>query len=220
MKSIISVLISLFPFNFIRIFLYRVLLNYDINFSSKIGMFNLINVSKVTLKNAKIGFLNQIIVEKLMMKDEASIHKFNRVKNLNVLHINEGGEIRSKNFIGAPNKNVIIEGKNFEYQNLYIGQKSAVLRSNYFDVVNEIKVGDNVVFGGNGSEIWTHGFTTDRTMLVGGVEFGNNIFIGSNCIFTKGVKITDDVTIGPGSTIYKSIPQKGLYSTHKIDKVK
>lgn len=220
MKSIISALISFVPLNSVRIFLYRIFLKYDIDFSSKIGMFNLINCSELSIQKAKIGFLNQINVEKLVMKEGARIHKFNRIKNLNVLSLDERAEIRSKNFVGAPAKNVAFEGKDFEAQNLYLGIKTAVLRSNYFDVVRSITIGDNVVFGGNGSEIWTHGFEADRTMLVGGVEFGNDIFIGSNCIFTKNVKVVDGVSIGPASVIYKSISEKGIYSTHNIYKVR
>ena len=56
-------------------------------------------------------------------------------------------------------------------------------------------------------------------MLTGGLDFGNNIFIGSKCIFTKNIRICDNVTIGPGSVIYKSIKESGFYTTHQIVKV-
>jgi acetyltransferase-like isoleucine patch superfamily enzyme len=86
--------------------------------------------------------------------------------------------------------------------------------------VRPIIIGDNVVFGGQGSEIWTHGFEVDRTMLLGGVAFGDNIFIGSKCIFTKNVQVGNNITIGPGSIVYKSINESGFYSSHQIEKIR
>jgi acetyltransferase-like isoleucine patch superfamily enzyme len=172
------------------------------------------------MRSAKIGFLNQIIVATLSLENKASIHKMNRIKNINVLELGLNAEIRSGNFIGAPAKGTLDDAIKFSNQNIFIAENSSILRSNYFDVVDEISIGINVVFGGNGSEIWTHGFTVNREMLAGKVKFGNNIFIGSNCIFTKGVTITNNVTIGPGSVIYKSITESGIYSSHEIRKVK
>lgn len=220
MRTIISVFISLAPFNRLRIFLYRVILGYNISYSSKIGICIILNCKKVKIEDAKIGFLNQIIVEEITMSPKSFIHKFNRIKNLNILKLEEGSHISSWNFIGAPKKNHPFRGKDFPQQNLIVGCKSSILRNNYFDVVREIIIGENVVFGGTGSEIWTHGFDVYRNMLVGSVTFGNNIFVGSKCIFTKGIKISDKTTIGPGSVIYKSISDPGIYSSHQLYKVK
>jgi acetyltransferase-like isoleucine patch superfamily enzyme len=135
-----------------------------------------------------------------------------------MLTINENGLINMGNFIGAQKTN---EGQfKFDSQNLVLGKRSEILRNNYFDVVRPIIIGDNVVFGGQGSEIWTHGFEVDRTMLLGGVTFGDNIFIGSKCIFTKNVQVGNNITIGPGSIVYKSINESGFYSSHQIEKIR
>ena len=146
------------------------------------------------------------------------ILKRNRIKHLNTLVIRESGLINTGNFIGAQKTSE--NPFNFDAQNLFLGKRSEILRNNYFDVVRPIIVGDNVVFGGQGSEIWTHGFELDRTMLLGGVTFGDNIFIGSRCIFTKNVHITSNVTIGPGSVVYKSINESGFYSSQQIEKIR
>jgi len=172
------------------------------------------------MRNAQIGFLNQIIVKDLNLSEKASIKKLNRIKHLNLLDLGINAEIRSGNFIGVPIKGTIDDAIHFEKQNIYIGTSSSILRGNYFDVVEEIIIGENVVFGGNGSEIWTHGFDVKRNMLVGNVIFGNDIFIGSNCIFTKGISICNNVTIGPSTVVYKSIDEEGVYSSQKLYKVK
>lgn len=220
MKSLMSFFISSIPFNTFRIFLFRVFLKYDIDYHSKIGLFNIINCTSIKMRSAKIGFFNQIIVEKLSLDKNASIFKMNRIKNINILSLKHNAEIRSGNFIGAPARGTVDDAINYDKQNVYIERDSSILRSNYFDVVDEIIIGENVVFGGNGSEIWTHGFTVNRKMLADKVVFENNIFIGSNCIFTKGISITSETTIAPGSVIYKSITTKGIYSTHELRKVK
>ena len=220
MKSILSFIISLLPLNAVRIFFYRVFFNYDIDYKSRIGMFNIINCTTFKSHKANIGVLNQIIAENFELEENATIIKLNRFKNIHILKIGANVEIVSGNFFGGPKKGTSNQSIDFKNQNLFIGERSAVLRKNYFDVVEEIHIGKNVVFGGNGSEIWTHGFDIQRKMYVGKVKFGNDIFIGSNCIFTKNVEVANDITIAPGSVIYKSILESGIYSTHQINKVR
>ena len=220
MKTFFSLLISCSPFNAIRIFFLRICFGYDIDYASKVGIFNIINCSKLKMRNSKIGCFNQIIVNDLNLSEKSSIQKRNRLKYLNQLHLGFNAEIRSGNFIGAPIKGTIDDAIHFENQNMFVGKNSSILRCNYFDVVEAINIGENVVFGGNGSEIWTHGFDVNRRMLVGKVTFGDNIFIGSNCIFTKNVEVISNTSIGPASVIYKSITEPGVYSTHEIRKIK
>jgi len=211
-------IISMLPLTIARHFFYRLFFGYQINGDSKIGMFNYISCREVILQDAMIGSFNLIIVSKLTMAPGSFILRRNRIKHLNMLTIKENGLINMGNFIGAQKTN---EGQfKFDSQNLVLGKRSEILRNNYFDVVRPIIIGDNVVFGGQGSEIWTHGFEVDRTMLLGGVTFGDNIFIGSKCIFTKNVQVGNNITIGPGSIVYKSINESGFYSSHQIEKIR
>ena len=219
-KNISLILISLIPLNFLKISLYRLIFNYDIDYKSKVGAFTIINAEKVKITNAVIGMFNYIKVELISMEESSNINKFNRIKNLYQLKLGERSRIYDKNFIAGGPENINEKGFDFREQKVILGKDSAVNRNNYFDVVRPIIIGDNVVFGGVGTQIWTHGFDVHRTMLIGSVEFGNDIFIGSSCTFTKGISVADGVTIGPSSVIYKSIDEKGVYSTHKIEKVK
>ncbi len=214
MKKILSLLISLIPFNVFRVLFLRVFCGYKIDFKSKVGMFNIITSKDFSMTNSKIGRFNYIDAKTVTING-ALINKFNRIKHLNSLSLEDRSMIFSSNFIGGSR-----ELKNLENQNLSLGVDSEILRGNYFDVTNTIVVGNNVVFGGNGSEIWTHGYDTDRNMLSGKVIFENDIFIGSKCIFTKGIEVVSNTTIGPGSVVYKSITESGLYSSQQLVKIK
>lgn len=215
MKKVCSFLISCFPINGLRIFWYRILCGYDIDYKSRVGIFNIISVKEFKMERAEIGNFNYIDAYKLEMGNGALINKLNKLKHLNVISMGERSIIFSRNFLGGSRQSI-----NFPKQNLKIGNDTEILRNNYFDVTDEIIIGNNVVFGGNGSEVWTHGFDTKRNILTGKVIFQNDIFIGSNCIFTKGITVVGNTTIGPGSVIYKSIEESGLYSSQQLVKVK
>lgn len=218
LRRITLIIISVLPIAGVRHFFYRLFFEYQIKGNSKIGMFNYISCREVVLQDAKIGAFNLIIVAKLKLASGAGILNRNKIKHLNILEIKEDGLINKGNFIGAQKTS---EGTfRFDLQNLTLGKRSEINRNNYFDLVRPITIGDNVVFGGEGSEIWTHGFELDRTMLTGEVTFGDNIFIGSKCIFTKNVNVASGVTIGPGSVIFKSINESGFYSSHQIQKIR
>ena len=78
MRILLLILIAITPFNRFRIFLYRAIFKFKIDYKSKIGLLNLLNCKHVEISNSKIGFLNQIVVNKLKMEDKAIIRKLNR----------------------------------------------------------------------------------------------------------------------------------------------
>lgn len=220
MKIIFTFLISLVPINRLKIFLYKIFFGYKITDHSKIGFFNVLCVEEFYSDGATIGNFNYIKCNSLKLKKGALINKFNRLKNINKLELGKEAMIFSWNFVSGIPKKSNHKSLDFKNQNLSLGNTSALLRKNYIDLVDEIIIGNNVVFGGNGSEIWTHGFDTKRNFLKGKIKFGNNIFVGSKCIFTKGIEITDNIVIAPGSVIYKSILEPGIYSTNEIRKIR
>ena len=73
MRILILMLISITPFNWFRIFLYRTIFKFNIDYKSKIGVLNLLNCKTVELNNSKIGFLNQIVANNLKMKEKSII---------------------------------------------------------------------------------------------------------------------------------------------------
>lgn len=45
----------------------------------------------------------------------------------------------------------------------------------------------------------------------GEIKIGDNCYIGSRCIFMPGVKVCNDVIVGAGSCVSKSLTKKGVY---------
>ena len=218
-KTIKLIIVSIIPIYKIRLFLYRNIFKFKIDSSSYVGMFNILNIKTLEMEGATINYLNYINVDHLKMYRKSLIHKKNIIKSMNGITLKNNSHIFSNNFIGGGVKDSNSNGFNFTSQNIMLGCNSEINRRNYLDVLRPIVIGDNVVFGGEGSEIWTHGYDLNRNLLTGGVTFGDNIFIGSKCTFTKNISISDNVTIGPGSVIYKSIKESGFYTTHQIVKV-
>lgn len=174
-------------------------------------------IKKLNLSGATIGNFNWLNAESLNMSNGSWIGRFNRIKHVNFISLGEEAIIQNWNKVFAP-KTDSSELKETEFilseQNLILGEKSAMLRMNYVDLTRSLKVGDNVVIGGNGSEFWTHGFDTQRNMKLGEISIEDNVFIGTKCIFNPGVRVTGNVIIAPGTVVYKNICVSGIYSSH------
>lgn len=207
MRKCLIIFISFLPLNFIRIRMYRIFLGYKISNQSKIGLFNYLACDLLEMHSSNIGSFNIIQCQKLDMQN-SSIGKLNRIRFIKTCSLRKGSLIRSKNsIIGSfdyfsPFEDVF----NFE-----IGENSLLTSSHYFDCPGNIKIGNNVVFGGINSQVWTHGFDINRTMIVGDVTIGNDIYVGSGVFILQNVSICDKVILGAGTIVSKSINEPGFY---------
>jgi acetyltransferase-like isoleucine patch superfamily enzyme len=212
LKKIVICGIAFMPFNNVRILLYRLILGYKIDWSCKIGMFNYLDCAEAKLSESSIGSLNYIHVEKLTMQN-SEIGRLNKVKFLKTLIMKPKSVIRSRNVIlgtagfFSPYPDVF----NFE-----IGENSLVTSNHYFDCTANIKIGKNVVFGGINSQIWTHGFDKNRTMILGSVKIQDDIYIGSSVMILQNVNIVSDVSIGAGCVVSKDIFEAGFYVSSSL----
>ncbi|RJG03531.1 sugar O-acetyltransferase [Noviherbaspirillum sedimenti] len=74
-----------------------------------------------------------------------------------------------------------------------------------------VTIGDDVYFGPN-VVISTAGHPVDPVTRTSGLEFvkpiaiGNKVWIGANVVIVPGVEIQENVTIGAGSVVTRSIP--------------
>ncbi|WP_016776304.1 acyltransferase [Anaerophaga thermohalophila] len=80
----------------------------------------------------------------------------------------------------------------------------------YINAFGGLKFGNNVEIGPNTTIVTTNHYKYDqrKTSPKQGVEIGNNVWIGSNCVILPGTKIGDEVTIGAGCIISSEIPAK------------
>jgi acetyltransferase-like isoleucine patch superfamily enzyme len=80
----------------------------------------------------------------------------------------------------------------------------------YINAYGGLKMGDNVGISPNTVIVTTNHDKYDhrKTGPVKGVEIGNNVWIGANCVILPGTKIGDEVTIGAGCVISGDIPSR------------
>lgn len=208
MRLFLSFMISLIPINRVKVFVYRLVLGYNIDYQTHIGFCNIIKLKKVKLRRSKIGYFNIITGNQLIM-DEAIIVKFNKIKKINKVSMG------SKSII---NKYNLIMGN--ETHNLSLGPKTAVLVNMLIDVSEHIKIGTNVCFAGTDTQIWTHSYDVKRNLTTKPIIIGDEIYIGSRCLINPGIEICNNVTIGGGTIVSKNITESGLYVSSTLIKKK
>lgn len=207
-RKLMILFISIMPFNLFRIFLYRVLLKYDISYKAKVGMFNYLDCKKCTIKkNANLNKLNFIRLEELILKEKSVIKFLNIVKDINKLELNTGSSILVNNRVFGTRIGLSPYKK---HENLLIGERSLITKKHLFDLSDEIIVGDNVLFAGVETHLWTHGFV-NNIKIQKNIIIKNNVYIGSRSTILSGIVIEENVNIGASTTVSKSILEKNVF---------
>jgi len=199
------------PFNWARVLLLRLLLGYRIEFSCKIGFLNLIVASECVLEESAIGSLNVLVSRSIKMR-RSRVGNMNRFKFLDALEMRANSWIKNRNsVVGTLDPTDCGTRKN----QFTIGEDSLITHSHYLDLTAGVSIGDNVVIGGQSSQVWSHGFDYTRKLIARPVAIGSNIYVGSNAIIIQGVSICDCVTIGAGTVVSRPIVEPGFYvSSH------
>jgi acetyltransferase-like isoleucine patch superfamily enzyme len=83
-----------------------------------------------------------------------------------------------------------------------------------------VKIGDNTIIGEN-VKVYDHDHTISDQYVVKHNEFkcisvsiGKGCWIGTNVVILKGVNIADNVIVGAGVVVSKSINEPGIYVSH------
>ena len=150
-----------------------------------------------TFKNCYVGYFNFFLVNEFFNSNS-------KIGNFNFFILNKI-DCSNKSIIGSYNKIF----SNFQNSNLSM-ERSQISINNIFYLSKDTRIGKNVVFGGMNSKIFLNRSLEKNT------SFGENIFIGSNCIFITGIKLEKDIIIGAGSVVLDSIIDPGLYYSKKL----
>ena len=213
LRKMLLLLIALMPLNLIRIFLYRLLLGYDVDYRSRVGMFNYLHLGSCHLRSARIGSFNMIRAKRLIMAPGAFIYRFNRIQDVNVFSLGKESVIRSRNsFIATtPGATPFKHLENFR-----TGSRCLITNEHFFDISDEIRLGDNVTFGGLSSQVWTHGVSVDRVRMQAPVELESHIYLGSRSLIVQGVYIGERVVVGAGTVVSKSLEPGSFYVSSSV----
>lgn len=210
MKNVLTILIAFFMPSFLALPLLR-LLKHKIGKGARIG-FSIINVENIEIgNNVKIGHFNLISIPKMSINDYAKIGYLNILKGPIALYLSERAAIGNKNYITRGRI-----GVSYGTSVLRLGELTKITTGHHLDLTQSIIFGNFSILAGIRSQMWTHGYYhadegSDRIRIDGGVTIGNNVYIGSGCIFNPGVKIADAIHIGAGSVISKDLVDKGMY---------
>lgn len=215
MKSFFTTIIAFFfPSFMARPFLR--LLGHKIGKRVKIG-FSILKVNNLELEDSvKIGHLNLVLIPKINLARKAKIGYLNILKGPFNLKLNEKAAIGNKNYITRG-----FLGLTYGESVLELGELTKVTTGHHLDLTRSIIFGDFSILAGIRSQMWTHGYYhaetgKERIRIDGEINIGNNVYIGSGCIFNPGVKLQNAIHIGGGSVISKNLLEPGMYVGQKL----
>jgi len=209
MKKILTTFFTILPSKLPHLFLK--MLGHKINWKAKIG-FSLLFVDKLELNEYScIGHLNFINITDLKMANGSIIKNLNYFKGpINVC-------LGEKSIIGRLNKftralSSVTYGKSV----LKLGAGTGITYRNFLDLTCSITFGSHSQVAGMGSQFWTHGYVhakegVDRIRVDGDIVIGNNVYIGTSCLFNPGVSVANAINIGGNSSVSKDLKTSGMY---------
>lgn len=161
--------------------------------------------------DTRIGHFNAIRVRRLVVRRRGAIGSLNWLAGSFSVILHEDAEIGARNVITRA-----VVAKEIGYAHLRIGRSSKITAGHKLDLLRTISFGDNSILAGLGSQLWTHGYVHEsvgsgRFRVDGAISVGNNVYIGSACVFNPGVCTADDVAIGSQCCISKDLLLPGFY---------
>ncbi|WP_282042227.1 acyltransferase [Winogradskyella flava] len=210
MKKTLTFILCLFLPSFLLRPLLRIL-GYRIGRAVRIG-FSIIYVNELKISdNSTIGHFNLLFNKSISLDKSSKIGYLNILKGPFGLILKERAAIGNKNYLTRANL-----GVSYGQSNLELGILTKITTGHHLDLSRSILFGDYSILAGIKSQIWTHGYFhaesgPERIRIDGEIIIGNNVYIGSGCIFNPGLKIADSIHLGAGSVISKNIEKPGMY---------
>jgi acetyltransferase-like isoleucine patch superfamily enzyme len=193
-----------------------VMLGHSVARGARIG-WSLVFVDRLYLEaTAKIGSFNLIACRRLVMRSGAYIQRFNVVQGPVSVRLAEQASIGNRNLV---RRSWNLTG--YGSSQLWLGKLAKITASHVVDCTRAVSFGDYSTLAGKGSQCWTHGFVHEstgpgRARIDGAIRIGNNVYIGSGCVLSMGLRIVDGVTVGSLSSVAKSLLQPGLYVSQPL----
>jgi acetyltransferase-like isoleucine patch superfamily enzyme len=218
LRRSLTALICLLPVSAVKPWLLRCL-GHHVSTSVRIAP-SVILVDRLHLGDGvKIGFLNFIRINRLLMKPRSYIGLLNFIHGDFNVGLAEEAAIGNRNLI---NRGLYLGPRTPSL--LSLGQLSKITASHYVNLIAPVSFGAFSVLGGSGSQIWTHGYVhhatgPGRDEVKRPVKIGSNVYIGSMCCISPGVRIGDGVAVGSHSSVAKDLEGPGLYVSAPLRRI-
>lgn len=193
------------------------LMGHSISRKSKIGPVILGRTTKLSLHEGTfIGGFNLLSCHSVELKRDSFIRRFNTFEGVFAVKLDQQASIG--NFNRFVNTNCELEETKSMFK---LGELSNLTSKHYFDMTTSITIGKNSVIGGIGCQFWTHGFQhfnfgKERLRVDGAISIGDGVYIGSSSLFNPGVIVGDEISVGAGTVISKSLSDSGLYVSQPL----
>lgn len=80
-----------------------------------------------------------------------------------------------------------------------IGEETRIINGHYFDLWDNITIGDHSWIAGQASQFWTHG--TTRSTTDPSIQIGSGVYVGSGSLFAPGTGVADGSLVALGSVV-------------------
>jgi acetyltransferase-like isoleucine patch superfamily enzyme len=159
---------------------------------------------------ARVG-LSWVHIDSLEMSSTSRIGHFNRLSGPFSVQLSSFGSIGNYNTLVRANRSVAVGDSS-----LMIGVWGKITSRHFLDLTCPISIGSYSTVAGSGCQLWTHGYVhaiegIDRYRIDGSIVIEDNVYIGSMCFISMGVRIGKGVIVGGGSAVAKDLIEPGLY---------
>lgn len=199
-RLILAVALFLWP-SFVKVFVFRHIGRYRIGKGVRIGFSIFAPHAADIADRVRIGHGNVLaFTRKVELGADSKIGHFNLILGGEQLHLGEGAWIVRFNEINA----ILQPLANGEFDSrLLIGSRTVITAWHKIDFTDRVTFGENVVFAGRQSCIWTH-----NRQQVRPVSIGRNCYVGSGIQMAPGSSIGAFCVVGMGSIITRPVTEE------------
>jgi acetyltransferase-like isoleucine patch superfamily enzyme len=185
-RTVAAVLISLAPFNGLRVALYRNVMGYSLGADTRIGPLTIISCESFRAgKGLRLGRNNKFVGPMLVdIGESVIIGRFNSFS------------------CGSSTLDPAKAHMNYS-RSIFLGNRVLINDNHYFDVYGSINIGEGTWIAGAGSQFWTHGASVmDRD-----IKIGPGCYVGSAVRFAPGSSIGNGCVLGLSSVVVARIEE-------------